>query len=221
MATTADEVWQLLGELIQAQKETERQLKEQGEAAERRSQEANHRFQAQREEADRRFQEQREEADRRFQKTDRQIRELGKQIGGLGQKFGSFTEGLALPSMETILREKFGMEVVTPSVRVSKQGKHIELDVMAYANGDVKTAIIVEVKSHARSESIGQLINHLQGFREFFPEHQDKKLYGILAAVDLSNAVREEVLKAGLYTARIRDEIFELDTPATFQPRIW
>ncbi|MBE9240637.1 DUF3782 domain-containing protein [Synechocystis salina] len=232
MATTADEVWQLLGELIQAQKETERQLKEQRE-------EVDHRFQEEREEADRRFQEQREETDRWFreqreetdrqikelrqqsQKTDRQIRELGKQIGGLGQKFGSFTEGLALPSMETILREKFGMEVVTPSVRVSKQGKHIELDVMAYANGDVKTAIVVEVKSHARSESIGQLINHLQCFREFFPEHQDKKLYGILAAVDLSNAVKEEVLKAGLYTARIRDEIFELDTPATFQPRVW
>lgn len=28
MATTADEVWQLLGELIQSQKETERRLQE-------------------------------------------------------------------------------------------------------------------------------------------------------------------------------------------------
>jgi hypothetical protein len=27
-------------------------------------------------------------------KTDRQLKELGKQIGGLGEKFGSFTEGL-------------------------------------------------------------------------------------------------------------------------------
>ncbi|AIE75680.1 MULTISPECIES: DUF3782 domain-containing protein [unclassified Synechocystis] len=192
MATTADEVWQLLAELVQTQKETERLMREKS-----------------------------QETDRRFQETDRQIQELGKQIGGLGKKFGSFTEGLALPSMETILYEKFAMEVVTPSVRASKQGKHIELDVMAYANGDVKTAIVVEVKSHARPESIGQLINHLQRFREFFPEHQDKKLYGILAAVDLSNALREEVLKAGLYAARIRDEIFELDTPATFQPRVW
>lgn len=210
MATTADEVWQLLGELVQAQKETERLLNEQRQEAER-----------SRQEADRRFQQQREEDDRRFKKTDRQIQELGKQIGGLGKKFGSFTEGLALPSMETILFEQFGMEVVTPSARVSKQGKHIELDVLAYANGEVNTAIVVEVKSHARPESITQLIKHLHQFREFFPEHKDKKLYGILAAVDLSNAVREEVLKAGLYAARIRDEVFELDTPATFQPRDW
>ncbi|MGA1623966.1 MAG: DUF3782 domain-containing protein, partial [Synechocystis sp.] len=72
MATTADEVWQLLGELVQAQKETERLLNEQRQEAER-----------SRQEADRRFQKQREEDDRRFKKTDRQIQELGKQIGGL------------------------------------------------------------------------------------------------------------------------------------------
>ncbi|WP_223342492.1 MULTISPECIES: DUF3782 domain-containing protein [unclassified Synechocystis] len=87
MATTSDEVWQLLGELVQTQKETERLMREKS-----------------------------QETDRRFQETDRQIQELGKQIGGLGKKFGSFTEGLALPSMETILYEKFAMEVVTPSV---------------------------------------------------------------------------------------------------------
>ncbi len=61
--------------------------------------------------------------------------------------------------METTLYEKFAMEVVTPSVRVSKQGRHIELDVLAYANGEVNTAIVVEVKSHARQKSIAQLID--------------------------------------------------------------
>ncbi len=206
MATTPAEVWQLLGELVEAQKETERRFQE----TERRFQEAEHRFQ----ETERLLKEQ-------SQQTARRVQELGKQIGGLGQKFGSFTEGLALPSMETILYQQFAMEVVSPSVRVSKQGRHIELDVLAYANGEINTAIIVEVKSHARPESISQLINHLQAFRDFFPEHQDKKLYGILAAVDMSNAVKAEVLHAGLYVARIRDEVFELDTPATFQPKNW
>ncbi|TRT75049.1 MAG: DUF3782 domain-containing protein, partial [Microcystis sp. M_OC_Ca_00000000_S217Cul] len=54
------------------------------------------------------------ETDRQLKETDKQLKELGKQIGGLGAKFGSFTEGLALPSMETILRQRFGMEVVSP-----------------------------------------------------------------------------------------------------------
>jgi hypothetical protein len=173
MATTADDVWQLLAELTSAQKQTDRQLKELG------------------------------------KQTDRQIKELGKQIGGLGAKFGSFTEGLALPSMETILRQRFGMEVISPSVRASKEGQHIEIDVLAYANGNLNTAYIVEVKSHAREDSIIQLKSILQRFRTFFPEHQEKQLYGILAAVDMSPE---------FYVARIHDQVFELDTPENFQP---
>ncbi len=66
---------------------------------------------------------QRETAEQ-MKRTDRRLKELGKQIGGLGEKFGSFTEGLALPSMQKILNERFGMEVISPSVRASKNGKH-------------------------------------------------------------------------------------------------
>jgi hypothetical protein len=153
--------------------------------------------------------------------TDRQLKELGKQIRGLGAKFGSFTEGLSLPSMEKILLERFNMEVVAPSVRVSKEGKHLEIDVLAYANSEVNEAYVVEVKSHAREESIRQIQEMLESFRRFFPEHKDKTVYGILAAVDMSAAIREMALKAGLYVARIRDEVFSLDVPANFHPRAY
>jgi hypothetical protein len=153
------------------------------------------------------------------QQTDRQLKELGKQIGGLGAKFGSFTEGLALPSMEKILRQRFGMETTSPSVRVSKGGQHIEIDVLTYANGELNTAYIVEVKSHAREESITQLKSILQRFRTFFPEHKDKQLYGILAAVDMSPDLRGKTLQEGFYVAHIHDQVFELDIPENFQPQ--
>ena len=200
MATTADDVWRLLAELATsqseltaAQKETDLQLKEVSQA-------------------------QKENAQQQ-KKTDRQLKELGKQIGGLGAKFGSFTEGLALPSMEKILRQRFGMKVVSPSVRASEDGKHIEIDVLAYTNGNLNTAYIVEVKSHAKEESITQLKSILQRFRTFFPEHKDKQLYGILAAVDMSLELREKTLQEGFYVARIHDQVFELDTPENFQPQ--
>ena len=162
-----------------------------------------------------------EETGLQQKETDRQLKELGKQIGGLGEKFGSFTEGLALPSMSKILSERFGMEVVSPSVRVSKQGQHMEIDVLAYANSEVNEAYVVEVKSHAREEAIDQLKNILERFRRFFPEHKDKAVYGILAAVDLSDDLRQRILKAGFYVARIHDQIFELDVPANFKPKAW
>ena len=193
MTTTADDVWQLLAELTTAQKETERRQQE----------------------TDRQL----KETDRQIKETGQQIKELGKQIGGLGSKFGSFTEGLALPSMETILRQRFGMKIVSPSVRASEDGKHMEIDVLAYANGELNTAYIVEVKSHVREESITQLKSILQRFRTFFPEHKDKQLYGILAAVDMSPELREKTLEEGFYVARIHDQVFELDTPENFQPQ--
>ncbi|MCZ8118674.1 MAG: DUF3782 domain-containing protein, partial [Microcystis sp.] len=85
MATTSEDVWRLLAELATAQKETDKQLKETDLLL--------------------------KEVSQQQKKTDKQLKELGQQIGGLGAKFGSFTEGLALPSMETILRQRFGMEV--------------------------------------------------------------------------------------------------------------
>jgi hypothetical protein len=206
MTTPPQEVWQILGELARAQKETERRF-----------QETDRRFQ----ETEQFLKEQSQATEQKFRETDRQLKELGKQIGGLGVKFGSFTEGLALPSMETILRERFGMEVVSPSVRVSKSGQHLEIDVLAYANGPINAVYVVEVKSHPREESITQLKNLLERFRSFFPEHQDKTTYGILAAVDLSAALQEKILREGLYVARIHDQVFELDTPDNFQPRAY
>ncbi len=151
--------------------------------------------------------------------TDRKFKELGKQIGGLGQKFGSFTEGLALPSMTKILRDQFHMEVISPSVRVSKNGLDAEIDVLAYANSTINEAYVVEVKSHLREEGISQLKEIMDNFRLFFPEHKDKKIYGIIAAVDISEALKKRVLDAGFYVARIQDETFSLDTPQDFKAK--
>jgi hypothetical protein len=229
MATTADDVWRLLAELTTrqseltaAQKETDLQLKEVSQAQKETNLQFKEVSQAQKE-TDRQLKELGKQTDRQLKElgkqTDRQLKELGKQIGGLGAKFGSFTEGLALPSMEKILRQRFGMETTSPSVRVSKGGQHIEIDVLAYANGELNTAYIVEVKSHAREESITQLKIILQRFRAFFPEHKDKQLYGILAAVDMSPDLREKTLQEGFYVAHIHDEVFELDIPENFQPQ--
>ena len=209
MATTSEDVWRLLAELTAAQKETDKQLKEVSQQ------------QKETELLLKEVSQQQKENAQQQKETDKQLKELGKQIGGLGAKFGSFTEGLALPSMETILGQQFGMEVISPSVRVSKEGQHLEIDVLAYTNGELNIAYIVEVKSHAREESISQLKSILQRFRRFFPEHKDKKLYGILAAVDLSPELREKILQEGLYVARIHDQVFELDIPDNFQPQTY
>ena len=65
--------------------------------------------------------------------TDKQFKELGVQIGGLGNKFGSFTEGMAYPSLQKLLRERFRMDVIAANVSARIDGECLELDVMASA----------------------------------------------------------------------------------------
>lgn len=150
------------------------------------------------------------------------LAESEKQIRRLGAKFGGFSEGLALPSMEAVLREQFGINVICPSVRIFRKGEEqMRIDVLAYANAPINTAYIVDLKNHPAEDSITQLKSILQRFRVLCPEHKDKKLYGILAAVDLSPGLREKILQEGFYVARIHDQVFELDIPDNFQPRLY
>ena len=173
------------------------------------------------EKTDKQLKELGKQADKRQKQTDKQLKELGKQIGGLGRKFGSFTEGLALPSMQKILQEQFKMEVISPSVRVKKSGREIEIDVLAYANSQINEVYVVEVKSHLREEGIIQLQTMMDNFRFFFPEHQDKTLYGILAAVDMSAQLKAKVLSLGFYSALIKEDIFCLDVPVDFKAKAY
>ena len=140
-------------------------------------------------------------------------------IGGLGNKFGSFTEGMAPPSMEKVLAEQFGMDTIMPRIRKYKDGVQLEIDVLGYVNGELNRAMVVEVKSHLREEGIQQMLSILERFPAFYPEHADKELVGIIAAVDVSAQVRAKVLEAGLYLAFVNDNLFTLDVPEGFMHR--
>src|SRR2546427_8508115 len=151
-------------------------------------------------------------------KTEKAIRQVNKQLGELGNKFGSFTEGMAFPSMEKILRNRFKMDVVALRAKSRQNGHSIEIDVMAYDNGSRNEVDLVEVESHLTRESIDQMIETIERFPTFFGAHSHRNIYGIIAAVDIPDNLRAEVLNKGLYLARIHDGEFELLTSKNFKP---
>jgi len=211
MSTTAaemswDDIKALVAELAIQSKETDRKFQETERLLKERS-----------EETDRKFQ----ETDRKFQETERMIKELGRQIGGLGDKFGYFAEGMALPSMERLLKKRFHMTNVSARHRVRLGSREQEYDVLAWANGKVNQAVVVEVKSRVKREAIAQLIEQVQRLPAFVPELSGKTRIGILAGIDWDAGVMEEAQTAGLYTATIHDDLFELTTPKGFEPQRW
>jgi hypothetical protein len=160
-----------------------------------------------------------QETDRILQDNSKQLRDLGRQLGGLGEKWGGFTEGLALPSMTKILKQRFGVSFVAPRVRAFRDGRAMEVDVLAYSNSDSNAVYVVEVKSHLREEGLQQMLKILRDFRIFYPQFQDKTLFGILAAVDAPLELQERVLREGIYLANIHDGVFEIRVPDDFEPR--
>lgn len=147
------------------------------------------------------------------------VKQTNKQLGELGNKFGSFAEGMALPSMQKVLYERFGMGIVLPRAKSRLNGHTLEVDTLAYDSVNQEEAYVVEIKSHLTSEGIEQILQTIARVPKFFPHLANRKIYGILAAVHISEQVKNEVLNNGLYLARISDETFRLQVPKKFQAK--
>jgi hypothetical protein len=218
---TDEELKELVASLAIAQKQTDEQLKELVCAQKETDQRLQELACAQKE-TDLQLKETAQQLKETDKQLSKQLKNLAEQIGGLGNKFGSFTEGWAFPSMVKVLRNQFKMESIATNFQVKHDdGKIMELDVFAYSNGNLNTACIVEVKSHIREEDIQQLLRQLTRLREFLPEHANKKLYGILAGVQFPKQMKEKIWEQGLYLAAIHDEHFTLQVPDNFQPKIF
>ena len=153
--------------------------------------------------------------------VDALFKELSRQVGGLGNKFGSFTEGLALSSLRRILFERFRMECVArrPERRIKTEGRDFEVDMLGWTNGPGARVVIVEIKSHLTRRDLDQVEDQLRNIGDFLPEHRGKAVEGLVAAIDISDPLEAEVLRRGLHLAKASNEIFRLADPEGFKPR--
>ena len=151
--------------------------------------------------------------------TWKQIKQVNKQLGELGNKWGTFTEGMALESIKKILLEKFKIQVTSQNYSKRMDGESIEIDVFGYENSLINTAVVVEIKSHLREDAVEQIENTMTNFPKFFPDHADKKLYGIIACVHAPENIKNILRKKGIYLAVLHDDIFKLYPFKDFTPK--
>ncbi len=204
MTTTADDVWKLLAELVEAQKETERCFQE----TERRFQETERRFQ----ETERILKEQ-------SLKTDRQITRVSQEIGNLGGKWGRFVENMVAPACETLfLNRDIPVHQVSQRVRKRLDGKTIEIDVLVTNENHV---LVVEVKSSLSVDDVKELIKNLTEFRQFFPEYNHKQLYGAVAGIEIEEGADKYAYRQGLFVLAQRGENVAILNDTDFQPKTW
>jgi hypothetical protein len=204
MATTADDVWRLLAELVEAQKETDRKFQQ----------------------TDRKFQ----DTDRKFQQTDRQIqettqnidrvhRQLSQQLGALGGKWGQFVENLVAPACKTLFLDR-GIPVHQVSQRVKRfeQGDTLEIDVLVQNQQHV---MAVEGKSTLGVEDIQEFVEDLGRFHQFFPDQAGRQPYGAVAAITFDPGADRYAYRQGLFVLAQAGDTMTILNDIAFEPRVW
>ena len=129
------------------------------------------------------------------QETEASIKELRKELGGVGLAQGDIAEDLFRRNVQGILQaskipvEKLHYHLKTPDA---------EFDLVAENREEI---VIIEVKSRLRSSDIHDLIHRqIPLFKEYFGKrYKGRKIMGGLASMAVNPALEEEVEEAGLF----------------------
>ncbi|MBL1211682.1 hypothetical protein, partial [Geminocystis sp. GBBB08] len=181
MTTTSEEVWQLLKELIEAQKETDRRFQETDRLLKEKSLETDRLLKENAQETDRRFQ----ETDRRFRETERLLKEQSKktdeQIGKLGNRLGEFVEWQVRPAVVRLFQEK-GIDVheFLSDVSVKRATGGLQIDLLVVNETE---AILVEVKSKLSQADVDEHLERLGKFKELMPRYRDVNALGAVSGM--------------------------------------
>jgi len=170
-------------------------------------------------ENERRLAEVRVESERQKRETDRVLAEVGKQIGGLGNRLGDFVEGVVRPGLVRLFRER-GLEVrqTLRDLEAKRDGISGQVDLLVV---DTDQAVAVEVKSKLATSDVDDHLERLEKFKFLFPQYRETRLLGALAAMVLPDDAVRYAEKRGMFViGQTGDDAVFLNTP-DFQPRIW
>lgn len=197
MATTADEVWRILGELAEAQKETEQLLKHQAQESERRFR----------------------ETERHLRETDRQIRQVNRQIGDLGNRLGEFVEWQVRPAAIRLFQAR-GIDVheLASDVSIQRDGEGLEIDLLAT---NTTEAILIEVKSKLSQSDVDDHLERLGKFKRLMPRYNDIRALGAVAAMVVPPDIARYAYRQGLFVMAQSGDDMTILNDANFSPKAW
>jgi hypothetical protein len=179
-------------------------------------------------ETDRKFQETKEllaksslETDRKFQETDNKIRDLSKKIVFANNIQVPFSESLFINSICRILSEKFKCSDFSLYRRFYLNDDSFEIDIFGLSKSSIYVIEIVDFKSKLKLSAIKQIHDHITKVRKIKTEYKDRKIFGIIAAVDYEQRNADQVMSKGYYFVSILDNLAVLHISESFKPKFW
>ena len=214
---TFEKVW---ATMMEDRHDREKRMEESDRKWEKQMRESDRKWEKQMQESDRKWEKQMQESDRKWEKR---MEDLSKNLGGLGNSIGDFTESM----FKNELWNKFsdiGIPVTRQSERV-QFGDHnkrvlTEVDVLI-ENGEY--AIVVEIKTNLRIEFVDNHLKRIEIVRRYLDERGDKrKLIGAVAGGTVTEEVMNYAQEHGLYVIlQNGDSVSIADVPQGFKAREW
>jgi len=159
----------------------------------------------------------------RQKENDRQLKEMMKEVGKLGNRFGELVEHLVAPNISKKFNElgfcftKTAMDIEISDPRNPKTDTEVDI---LLENGDIVVA--VEVKSKPNNKDVNDHVRRLEILRGHADKKQDKRRYqGAIAGAIISKAVRSYILKKGFYVIEQTGDTVQINIPPGFKAREW
>jgi len=202
---TFETVWASLQELAEAQKETDRLIKENARKADRRIEETYQQI---------------KETYQEMKETDRRMKQLQ---GTFDNQWGAFMESLVEGDLVAMLQDRGIPVQKTRSRRLGRinrlnDGKNYEYDILAI-NGE--QVVVVEVKTTLHPEGVRDFLEDLAEFTTCFPDYKGKAIHGAMAYLKADESVQQHVIRQGLFAIRATGDSASIVNDEGFVPRVF
>jgi len=138
------------------------------------------------------------ETERRFKDTERFIKNLSKQIGGVSNSNGDVAEAYFFNSFKKYPHfAEQDFESVEGNVNKYSKSLNLrgEYDLLL-SNGS--SVAIIEIKYKAKKEDVAEVVSKVENFKVLFPQYKDYAIYLGLAGLSVEKGAEKEAIKQGV-----------------------
>lgn len=215
-----EEVWQILKELGESQKEireshkdAQKELREFRES-QRESQKELEKLREAQAETDRQRRRLHEEVAQQFRETDKKIDKLG---GHFDNHWGKLIEALVDGDLVKLLKER--------NIKVDKtitnfpgiyQGRNYEFDILAINSNEL---VVVEVKTTLWPQDVDKFSKRVEMFKKICPEYGNKTIYAGVAYLNKAQESPEKAIQEGFFVIRATGSSASIINDKNFKPR--
>jgi hypothetical protein len=233
MRAEAVEIWAILREVAEGQKENTEQIRLLGESQketeriiEKLQRETAKEIQEARQNAEqlhrqttKEIQEARQNAEQLHRQTAKEIQDVNRSIGRLTNRLGEFVEEAVRPAAVKLFRER-GIDVheVHQNISVKRDGEGLEVDLLVVNNDD---AVVIECKSNLSIDDVNDHLKRLEKMKRLMPHYRGYRILGAVAGMVIPENVAMYAIRKGLYVIGQTGEHLALRNDESFTAMIW